>query len=84
MDLFRPLSFASLINWIAVVPVIGPIVSMIAALWLLVVNVVTIRDVHKLSTGKAVMVVLIPIIIMLVLMFTLGIAILSLLFTGLQ
>lgn len=65
--LFRVLSVGSVLSWIAVVPVIGAFLVGIAGLWSIVVSVVAVRTVHKVSTGKAVAVVLIPIIIIAIL-----------------
>lgn len=62
-ELYRPLTVSSVIYWVSVIPFIGPVLSSIASLWEIVVSVVVIRDVHKLSTGKAVAVVVIPIVV---------------------
>jgi hypothetical protein len=44
-----------------------PIIGFIAAIWSLVVEIVGIRQLHELTTGKAVLAVLIPIIIVVIL-----------------
>lgn len=66
MELFRPLGIASIISWITVIPLLGPMIATLAGLWMIVVEVVVIRTVHQLSTGKAVAVVLIPVVIMII------------------
>ncbi|MBD3203832.1 hypothetical protein GF327_06030 [Candidatus Woesearchaeota archaeon] len=64
MELYRPLGVGSLLSWI---PMLGALIS----LWNLVVTVITLEEVHKLSTGKAVFVVLIPVLVALVIVITL-------------
>jgi hypothetical protein len=49
-----------LLGWI-------PIIGIIAAIWSLVVEIIGIRQLHELTTGKAVLSVLIPIIIAVIL-----------------
>ncbi|MBN2457528.1 YIP1 family protein [Candidatus Woesearchaeota archaeon] len=68
MELFRPLGIAEIIMWITVIPFIGPILGSIVGIWFMVAAVVIIREVHKLSTGKAIMVVLIPVIVVMLLL----------------
>ncbi|MBN2422858.1 YIP1 family protein [Candidatus Woesearchaeota archaeon] len=64
---YKPMGIGSLLSW---VPFLGPVLS----LWNIVVSVVILEEVHKLSRGKAILVVLIPVIIVtiiaLVLMIT--------------
>ncbi|MBI5391910.1 YIP1 family protein [Candidatus Woesearchaeota archaeon] len=76
MQLFRVVSVTSFLNWIAVIPILGSILSAFTSIWSLVVAVVAVREVHKLSTGKAVAVIVIPLVVALVIMmvvFVLGI-----------
>ena len=73
MQLFRAMSFSSIIGWIQVIPVIGPIIGAVASLWLLVVEVVILKYVHKLTIVKAIIVVLIPIVLIIVLFVVLSI-----------
>lgn len=62
-EFYRTSSHAYVVNWIAIIPILGPMVSGIAGLWNLVVTVFVLKNVHKLTTGKAVVVVLIPVVI---------------------
>ena len=71
-QLYSVLGIAALIQWVTVVPIAGPIVGFVAALWTIVITVVALKVVHTLSTVKAVIVVLIPIIIGIVLMVVLA------------
>ncbi|HEX9638188.1 MAG TPA: YIP1 family protein [Acidobacteriota bacterium] len=57
MALFRIGSIGSIVNWPAVIPIIGWIVG----LWLLPITVVAVERTYKLERGKAVLVVLIPV-----------------------
>lgn len=57
---FRPTGLTQLVQWIGVVPCIGPVIAALASIWLIVVNVVIIRAVHGISTGAAIAVVLAP------------------------
>lgn len=63
MELFKAVAFAQIVGWVAIVPFIGTVISSILSIWLIVVSVVIVKNVHKLSTGRAVLVVLLPIII---------------------
>lgn len=56
----RPIGLASAVNWITVIPILGPLLAVATSLWHLVVTVVTVKAVHNFSTGKAVAVVIIP------------------------
>ncbi len=54
-----------LLGWI-------PIIGFIAAIWSLVVEIIGIRQLHELTTGKAVLAVLIPIIIVILAVIVVG------------
>jgi hypothetical protein len=84
MDLFKPMAFAQVVGWVAVIPFIGTAISSILGIWLIVVNIVIIKNVHKLSTGKSVLVVLLPVIIILALVLALGAAFIAMIFGGLS
>jgi hypothetical protein len=60
---FRPIGIGSAINWISVIPFLGMILGLITALWHIAITVVTIKVVHDLSLGKAIAVVLTPLIL---------------------
>ncbi len=62
---FRVLSNASVAEWVAAIPILGPIIStFIVSLWLIIVNIYVLEKVHKLSWIKAIIVGLIPLIIL--------------------
>ena len=52
--------------WISIIPFAGVVLGGIVMLWYLVVDVVILKHVHQLTTGKAVFVVLIPVIIVII------------------
>lgn len=73
MELYRAVATAYVVNWVAVIPMLGPmILAPLAGLWSLVVSVVVIKNVYKLSTGKAVAVVLIPVVVIAILVMILA------------
>jgi hypothetical protein len=49
-----------LLGWI-------PLVNIIAAIWSLIVEIIGIRQLHELTTGRAILAVLIPIILAIIL-----------------
>ncbi len=61
VPLFRVFLHAQLTNWASLIPFVGGVV---AAVWGIVVAVVTLEEVHGLSRGKAVAVVLIPVLLL--------------------
>ncbi len=63
MELFRPLGHRTLLVWVTVIPFIGPILGFFAGIWSLVMDVVIVREVFGFTTGRAVIVVLIPVVI---------------------
>ena len=62
---FRSLSNSFVIYWFAVIPFI----SVIANIWLVVINIFILHKVHKLPKGKAIILGLLPIILILLLVF---------------
>jgi hypothetical protein len=60
---FIPISCASLITWIGIIPIVGPVLAVLAGIWLLVVSVVVVERVHAVDRGKAIVVVAIPLLI---------------------
>jgi len=74
MELFRVLSFVSILSWLAVfnfVPVLGWMVSLAVAIWNIVVMVIVLKGVMKFSTGKAFGVLLVLLFITLAVVATL-------------
>ncbi len=66
MEYFQPLSYLAILSWLGilnVVPGIGSLISFAAGIWSIVATIIITKAVHSLPTGKAVIVVLIPIII---------------------
>ena len=69
---FIPLCCATLISWIGVIPLIGPVLAVLAGIWLLVVSVVVVERAHAIDRGKAIVVVAIPLVIGLVISMIIG------------
>ena len=65
MELYRVLTHASIINWLVVfsnIPILNMIIPIATGVWGLVVNFTAIKKLYKLSTGKAVLVMVIPMV----------------------
>jgi len=79
MELMRPMGIGHIIMWPSVVPVIGPAVSTLLALWAIVMEVVVVKNVHELSTTKSIIVVLIPLVVVVITIAALAALIVALL-----
>ena len=77
---FRVVSYVSVTQLISWIPLIGQIV---AAVYGIVLAILGIREVHATTTGKAVLIVLIPVAVVLLLVLILGAALVAL-FVGSQ
>ncbi len=66
-SLINVIGCASIIRWIAVVPFLGPTLTVLSGLWLLVVGVLTVEKTYKLDRGKSVVVVAVPVVLALIL-----------------
>ncbi|CAA9447025.1 MAG: hypothetical protein AVDCRST_MAG37-1934 [uncultured Rubrobacteraceae bacterium] len=66
---FRIASYTQVTQLVSWIPIIG---SIIAAIWAIVLYIFGIREVHGTTTGKAALVVLIPVAILLVLFVIVG------------
>lgn len=76
MEYFRAESHAAILSWLVIlliIPFLAGIVNFLVSIWGIVVSVVILENVHKLTRGKAIMVVLIPIIV-LVLLVAIGLS----------
>ncbi len=66
-SLVVPLFCASLITWVAIVPILGPtFLAALAGLWMLVVMVVSVEIVYGIDRAKAIAVVAIPVVLFLI------------------
>jgi len=61
--LFAPLSCATIITWIGIIPFVGPVLAFIAGLWLLVVGVIVVETVYQIDRTKAIIVVAVPVVL---------------------
>jgi hypothetical protein len=58
--LFVPLSCASVITWIGIIPFVGPVLVFLAGLWLLAVAVIVVENTYQIDRTKAIIVVAVP------------------------
>lgn len=69
LEYFRAQSHASILSWLgilAVIPTAGYIINFFISIWSLIVSVVILESVHKLTRGKAIVVVLLIITLFIV------------------
>lgn len=71
MDYYTALSYSALWGVLYIIPILGAFLMIPASIWAIVMDIFVTREVHKLSTGKAVAVVLIPAAIALILIILL-------------
>jgi hypothetical protein len=78
---YNTLGLLSVVQWISVIPFLGPFISLILSFYMIFVYQKMIKILHELSEGKAWIVVLIPVviglIIALILAMVFGLAILG-------
>jgi hypothetical protein len=75
---FRVLAYASvvqLVSWLTAVPILGILIALLAGLYSLFLLVVGIREVHATTTGKAALVVLIPLVVLGILALIFGVVV---------
>ena len=85
MELFTPIAFASIISWLGIlniIPFVGGIINFIAGIWSIVVTIIIVRKIYSFGTGKAVIVVLIPLVILVIIATIL--AVITALFVGMS
>ena len=73
MELFRPLAIANMLYILSIVPLLNYLIG----IWYIIVSIVAISETQKISIGKAVAVVLIPIGILMVLAFVTAIVLIT-------
>ncbi len=68
------LGAASVVNWVAVIPLLGSILGFAASLWFLVVGVAAVEELYRLDRMRAVLSVIVPIIAVSFLLVLFGLA----------
>lgn len=70
-EFYRANGIGSVVTWVSVIPLLGGLLSFLASLWALVMTFTVLRTTHKLSSGRAALVLAIPLVIsfVLVIMF---------------
>ena len=84
---FRVGAYASvtqLVSWLSVIPILGILVGLVVALYGLFLCIVGIREVHSTTTGRAALVVLVPIAVIFLLVLLLGVTLVALFFGSRQ
>lgn len=62
-SLFGPLGCASVITWIGIIPVLGPVLAFLAGLWMLVIAVIVVEHAYQIDRTKAIIVVAVPVVL---------------------
>jgi hypothetical protein len=84
---FRAVAYASalqILGWLGYIPILGIVVGIAIAIYNVVLSVIGIREMHATTTGRAVAVVLIPVIIIGILIFVVGLAIAAIIIAALN
>jgi hypothetical protein len=84
---FRAVAYASalqILAWLGYIPILGIVVGIAIAIYNVVLSVIGIREMHATTTGRAVAVVLIPVIIIGILIFVVGLAIAAIIIAALN
>lgn len=68
---FRVMGYASLINLVGFLTIV-PVLSTIAAVWLLVVNYMALTNIHKLNSTNAVLTIIVTIVVFIALSAVIG------------
>lgn len=76
---FRVVSYASATSLISWIPIIG---GLVAAVWLIVLSIFGIREMHSTTTGRAALVVLVPVAIVILLLSIVAASVLVAIFAG--
>jgi len=67
IEYFRTESHAAVLGWLgilSIIPFLGGIINIIVGIWGFVISVMILENVHKLTRGKAIIVVLLPVVVM--------------------
>jgi hypothetical protein len=84
---FRVVAYAAvlqLLSWLAFIPILGIVVAIAIAIYNVVLTVIGIREMHATTTGRAVAVVLIPVVVIGILVAIVGVAIAAIILAALS
>ena len=73
-----------LVAWLSAVPILGVLISIAAFVYAIFLGIVGIREVHTTTTGKAALVVLIPVAVILLILFVLALVVGAVIFNALN
>ncbi len=77
------LTFVGLWGLLYIIPWVGTYLASLGGLWGIVMNILYVRKLHQISTGKAVAAVLIPYALIIILVVIIMVAVLATMFAGL-
>lgn len=84
---FRVVAYASvtqLLSWLTGVPILGVLVAVVIGVYSIVLSVLGIREIHSTTTGRAALVVLIPVAVVIVLAVLIGVVLVAIFATALN
>jgi hypothetical protein len=73
-----------LVAWLSAVPILGVLIGIAAFVYAIFLGIVGIREVHTTTTGKAALVVLIPVAVILLILFVLALVVGAVIFNALN
>lgn len=62
-EFFGPLANVNVLSWIAIIPVIGPFINILASLYLAVIQVYIMHKVHRIAIWACILIVVLPLIL---------------------
>jgi len=63
MQLFRVFGYTYIVYWLSVIPLIGSIILLLSIFWTIIVSIVVLKELYNMTTMRAVIVGLIPLIV---------------------
>jgi hypothetical protein len=84
---FRVVAYAAvlqLVSWLGVIPILGFIVLLAVLVYNVVLSVIGMREMHTTTTGRAVAVVVLPVVIVGLLIFLVGLTIAAIIIAALS
>jgi len=84
---FRVFAYAAvtqLVSWLSAIPILGILISIALAVYGVILSIIGIREVHTTTTGKAALVVLIPVGVLALLGIVLALAVGAFLFNAMN
>ncbi|MBR9699176.1 YIP1 family protein [Candidatus Woesearchaeota archaeon] len=70
LELFQPLAYARVISWLAVlniIPLFGALITFLTGIWMIILTVIVLKNTMVLTTGRAIAVIAIPLVLIAIL-----------------